>query len=158
MIIGSSVCCVLIGNIEVYYKNGVFFGYNLIIGVLVFYNQFDDLLLGLYVVIFGIIGSGKFMMMKIMLVRSVVFGFWVCVFDLEGEYKKLINMFGGKYVEVKVGGKVGINLFDLEIEEDEGKRFINIEGKILEIRFLFGIILESFMGKKLDGIYFFKIE
>lgn len=38
-------------------------------------------------------------------------------------------MLGGKYVEVKAGGKAGINPFDLEIEEDEGKRFINIEAR-----------------------------
>jgi len=158
MTTGSSACCVPTGNTEVYYKNGIFLGYNLTTGAPVFYNQFDDSLLGPHVAIFGTIGSGKSTTMKTILSRSAAFGFWVCVLDPEGEYKKLINWLGGKYVEVKAGGKAGINPFDLEIEEDEEKRFINIDGKISEIRFLLGIISESFMGKKLDGTQLSKIE
>lgn len=158
MTTGSAACCVPTGNTEVYYQGGVFLGYNLTTGSPVFYNQFADNLPGPHIAIFGTIGSGKSTTMKIMLARSAAFGFWAAVLDPEGEYKKLINMLGGKYIEVKAGSKAGINPFDLEVEEDEGKRFLNIEGKISEIRFLLGIISENFMGKRLDGIQLAIIE
>ncbi|WPX08219.1 VirB4 family type IV secretion system protein [Anaerocellum danielii] len=158
MTTGAAACCVPTGNTEVYYEGGVFLGYNLTTGSPVFYNQFADSLPGPHIAIFGTIGSGKSTTMKIILARSAAFGFWAAVLDPEGEYKKLINMLGGKYIEVKAGGKAGINPFDLEVEEDEGKRFLNIEGKISEIRFLLGIISESFVGKRLDGIQLAIIE
>jgi len=158
MTTGAAACCIPTGNTEVYYDNGVFLGYNITTGSPVFYNQFDKNLPGPHVAIFGTIGSGKSTAMKIILARSAAFSLHACVLDPEGEYKKLINMLGGKYVEVKAGGKSGINPFDLEVVEDEGKRYVDIESKISEIRFLLGVISENFMGKKLDGRQLADIE
>lgn len=155
---GSAASTVPVGNTDVYYEGGVFLGYNLLTGAPVFYNQFAPELTGPHMAIFGTVGSGKSTTMKTMLARAAAFGFSACVLDPEGEYEKLINMLGGKYVKVKSGEKIGLNPFELEVEEDEGKRFVDIDSKISEIRFILGIISENFIGKKLDGIQLAIIE
>lgn len=107
---------------------------------------------------FGTTGAGKSTTMKTMLGRMAAYGYNICVLDPEREYEKIINMLGGKYVRIRPGEKLGINPFDVEVEEEEGKRFIDLNSKVADIRFILNIISEYYIGKKLDGVQMAAIE
>lgn len=156
----TSACSCLfpIGNTDISYDEGFYIGYNVITNSPVFYNQFDKQLPNPHMAIFGTTGAGKSTTMKTMLGRMAAYGYNICVLDPEREYEKIINMLGGKYIRIKPGEKLGINPFDVEVEEEEGKRFIDLNSKVADIRFILNIISEYYVGRKLDGVQMAAIE
>lgn len=102
-------------------------------------------------VILGNSGAGKSVLLKLMIARGSAMGEWSIGFDLEGEFDKITKFTGGQYINIKAGEKTGINPLDIEIEEYEGKRFIDIHGKTAEIRELLDIFSEKFNGRNLMG-------
>lgn len=159
MTTGGVACCIPTGNTEVYYDGGFYMGYNLLTNSPIFYNQFANELNNGHVALFGTTGSGKSTTIKTIAGRMASFGWWLCMLDPEGEYEKITNLLGGKYIKVKAGEKIGINPFELDVEEDDDKRrYVDINSKISEVRFMLGIIADNYIGKKLDGVQLAIIE
>lgn len=110
-------------------------------------------------VLIGSSGSGKSTLMKLIRSRSSLLGAWNIGLDLEGEFEKITSRTGGHYINIRAGEKTGINPLDLEIEEDEkGRKFIDIQGKVAEIRELLNIFSTKFNNKSLDGMEIARIE
>jgi len=158
MTTSATACLFPVGNTDITYEEGFYIGYNAITNSPVFYNQFDRSLPNPHMAIFGTTGAGKSTTMKTMLGRMAAYGYNICVLDPEREYEKIINKLGGKYIRIRPGEKLGINPFDVEIEEEEGKRFIDLNSKVADIRFILNIISEYYVGRRLDGVQMAIIE
>jgi type IV secretory pathway VirB4 component len=106
--------------------------------------------------IFGIAGAGKSVLLKLIAARGVAIGEWIIVFDIEGEFKELIEtLLGGQYIDIKPGEKTGINPFNLEVD-NEGR--IDIYGKVGEIRENINLFCSQFRESGLDESEIIGIE
>ncbi|HBG5350041.1 TPA: VirB4 family type IV secretion system protein [Clostridioides difficile] len=98
-------------------------------------------------------GSGKSTFMKVFMGRGALLGEWNAVFDMENEYEKINKKFGGNYLHIKAGRKIGINPLELSVEEDEnGRRTVPIYEKMVEITNLINNFIKQYRnGKGLVG-------
>ena len=120
-------------------KDGIYLGQDLFTGLPYSLETFGAGLANANMAIFGIPGAGKSVTVKTIVGRSTLIKRRSSILDVEGEYVKQTEKLGGKVIKVRQGVPVGINLFD--IEDDEDIDFIDIEGKVAEIRaILYGII------------------
>ena len=120
-------------------SKGIYLGRDLFTGLPLNLETFCDELSNANIAIFGIPGAGKSVAVKVILGRNVVEGRRMATIDIEGEYGSLTEKLGGRVIKVRQGIPVGINLFDIDIDEDEN--FIDIDTKVTEIRaILYGII------------------
>lgn len=86
-----------------------------------------------------IFGAGKSVTVKTIVGRSALINRRSSILDIEGEYVKQTEKLGGRIIKIRQSVPVGINLFDIDIDEDEG--FIDIDSKVTEIRaIMYGII------------------
>ena len=108
--------------------------------------------------ILGNSGAGKSVLMKLIMSRGSTMGEWNIGFDLEGEMGKMVDRIGAEYIDIRAGEKTGINPLDLEIEEYQGRRFIDISGKVAEIRELLNMFSEKFNNKSLTGKEITRVE
>ena len=110
-------------------------------------------------VIIGSSGAGKSTLLKLIRSRSSLLGTWNIGLDLEGEFEKITTRTGGHYISIRAGEKTGINPLDLEVEEDEkGIKFIDIYGKVAEMRELLNIFTTKFDNRHLKGMEITRIE
>lgn len=110
-------------------------------------------------VIIGSSGAGKSTLMKLIRARSSLLGVWNVALDLEGEFEEITKITGGTYINIRAGEKTGINPLELEVEEDnKGNRFIDIQGKVAEIRELINIFCVKFNSKPLNGKEIARLE
>ena len=120
-------------------KDGIYLGQDLFTGLPYSLETFGAGLANANMAIFGIPGAGKSVTVKTIVGRSTLIKRRASILDVEGEYVKQTEKLGGKVIKVRQGVPVGINLFD--IEDDEDIDFIDIDGKVAEIRaILYGII------------------
>lgn len=120
-------------------SKGIYLGRDLFTGLPLNLETFCEELSNANIAIFGIPGAGKSVAMKVISGRNVVLGRRMATIDIEGEYGNLTEKLGGRVIKVRQGIPVGINLFDIDIDEDEN--FIDIDTKVTEIRaILYGII------------------
>ncbi|GKX32308.1 conjugal transfer protein [Vallitalea longa] len=149
------------GKNGLHHPNGNYLGYTLATNSKIFYDNFvgPPLLSNPMVMIFGPAGSGKSVLLKAFLSRSNAMGAWNVYFDLEGEAEEIINHLGGNYINVAPGKKTGFNPLDLEVEEDKnGRKRIDIYGKVAEIREMLSIFCEKMRGKGLTGLELTGVE
>lgn len=92
---------------------------------------------------------GKSAAIKLLLGRNAILGRKIVVLDPEGEYKKLIENLGGRYINIKQGYSSGINIFDIESYYDGHKEYINILDKVSEMRALLSTISHEYMNRAL---------
>ena len=120
-------------------KDGIYLGQDLFTGLPYSLETFGTGLANANIAIFGIPGAGKSVTVKVIVGRTALINRRSSILDIEGEYVKQTEKLGGKIIKVRQGTPVGINLFDIEIDEDAD--FIDIDGKVAEIRaILYGII------------------
>ncbi|MCI9038501.1 MAG: DUF87 domain-containing protein [Clostridia bacterium] len=120
-------------------KSGVYLGRDLFTGLPYSLETFGDGLANANIAIFGIPGSGKSVTVKVIVGRTTLINRRSSILDIEGEYVRQTEKLGGKIIKVRQGVPVGINLFD--IEDDEDVDYVDIDGKVAEIRaILYGII------------------
>lgn len=120
-------------------KSGVYLGRDLFTGLPYSLETFGDGLANANIAIFGIPGSGKSVTVKVIVGRTALINRRSSILDIEGEYVRQTEKLGGKIIKVRQGVPVGINLFD--IEDDKDMDFVDIDGKVAEIRaILYGII------------------
>lgn len=120
-------------------KKGMYFGRDLFTGLPMSLETFNDSLANANIAIFGVPGAGKSVTVKTIVGRTALMNRKSSILDVEGEYVALTEKLGGRTIKVHQGIPVGINIFDIDVDEDES--YIDIDGKITEIRaIMYGII------------------
>ncbi|MDP2933778.1 MAG: ATP-binding protein, partial [bacterium] len=90
-------------------------------------------------VIFGKAGSGKSYLVKLEILRSLMFGTEIIVIDPEAEYKTLCEAVNGEYITFGFRSPSKINPFDLSAIYEEGENELGL--KILSLHSLFKVIM-----------------
>lgn len=99
-------------------NKGILYGINRHNASLILFDRFS--LENFNSVIFAKSGSGKSFLMKLEILRSLMFGIDVLVIDPEREYEPLAEAAGGKYFNLSLTGEHHVNPFDLPTpREDE---------------------------------------
>jgi len=92
-------------------------------------------------VVFGKSGSGKSYMVKLEVIRSMMFGSEVIIIDPENEYEALTETLGGEYIRFEFRGKTKINPFDLSSLKDGGSEENDLNQKILSLHGFFRVVM-----------------
>ena len=140
--------------------NGVPIGRNYFTGLPVYLDTFDKSLTNPHIVILGVTGAGKSVTMDTLSSRSLITkNTQSAILDIEGEYKKRTESLGGRVISIKQGVPAGINIFDIDIEEEEnGMEKINILNKVAEIRAILSGIMKNYMARTLNAKELVDIE
>jgi len=123
-------------------NEGILYGINKHNGSLIIFDRFS--LENANSVIFAKSGAGKSYLVKIEIMRSLLFGCEIMVIDPENEYKKMCEALGGDYIDFSINSNSRINPFDLPepiVGSDEEKDVLGL--KILTLHTLFKIMLGS---------------
>ena len=127
-------------------KEGIYLGRDLFTGLPINLETFTQGLANANIAIFGIPGAGKSVTVKLLVGRNALMNRRSSILDIEGEYVALNKLLGGRTIKVKQTVPVGINLFDIDIDE-EG--FIDIDNKITEIRAILNGIINKYENRTL---------
>jgi len=120
-------------------QEGIYLGRDLFTGLPMNLETFCEGLANANIAILGVPGAGKSVTVKTIVGRSALINRRSSILDIEGEYVKQTEKLGGRIIKVRQSVPVGINLFDIDIDEDDG--FIDIDSKVTEIRaIMYGII------------------
>lgn len=128
-------------------KEGIYLGRDLFTGLPMNLETFSEGLANANVAIFGIPGAGKSVTVKTIVGRNALLNRRSSILDIEGEYVAQAEKLGGRIIKVRQSVPVGINLFDIDIDEEEG--FINIDSKITEIRTIMHGIINKYENRTL---------
>lgn len=90
-------------------------------------------------VIFGKSGGGKSYMVKLEVLRNLMFGTEIIIIDPENEYETLCRSVGGEYITFSFNSTTKINPFDLSQLTDSGENELGL--KILSLHGLFKVIM-----------------
>ena len=99
-------------------NEGILYGINEHNDSLVIFDRFT--LENANTVVFGKSGSGKSFMVKLEILRSLMFDTEVIVIDPENEYETLTHALGGEYIRFHFGATTKINPFDLALLHQQG--------------------------------------
>lgn len=122
-------------------NEGILYGINEHNDSLVIFDRFT--LENANTVVFGKSGSGKSYMVKLEIMRSLMFDTEVIVIDPESEYESLSHALGGEYIRFHFGSTTKINPFDLSLftqtkdEEEESE----LNQKILSLHGFFRVVM-----------------
>jgi type IV secretory pathway VirB4 component len=120
-------------------NEGVLYGINEANESLVIFDRFT--LENANTVVFGKSGSGKSYMVKLEVIRSLMFDTEVIIIDPENEYEALTAALGGEYTQFEFGGKTKINPFDLTVLKDAGEEENDLNQKILSLHGFFRVVM-----------------
>ena len=118
-------------------NDGIMYGINEHNGSLVIFNRFS--LENANSVVFAKSGAGKSYMVKLEVLRQLMFGTEIIIIDPENEYQALAAAIGGEFINFKADEKIKINPFDLSGIYQEGENEIGL--KILALHSLLRIML-----------------
>jgi conjugal transfer ATP-binding protein TraC len=122
-------------------NEGILYGINEHNDSLIIFDRFA--LENANTVVFGKSGSGKSYMVKLEILRSLMFDTEVIVIDPENEYETLTHALGGEYVRFHFGTTTKINPFDLTLlhQEKEGQEESELNQKILSLHGFFRVVM-----------------
>jgi type IV secretory pathway VirB4 component len=92
-------------------------------------------------VVFGKSGSGKSYMVKLEVMRSLMFDTEVIIIDPENEYEALTHALGGEYVRFRFGTTTKINPFDLALLAKQGEQESELNQKVLSLHGFFRVVM-----------------
>lgn len=143
--LGATTSLFPFASADIAHPKGVLLGINKITGAPVFYDAFigPPVLQNRHIGIIATSGAGKSTLVKVMVARSAIQGIRTVFIDAEGEYSRLVDILGGTHVKLEPGGKVFINPFDVEPEEDNGIMRINLLEKVADLKGLIAIMVEG---------------
>ncbi len=118
-------------------NEGVLYGINEHNGSLVIFDRYT--LENANSVVFAKSGAGKSYMVKLEALRSLMFGTEIIIIDPEDEYKDLVGVIGGEYINFAQNKPSRINPFDLSGVYEEGENELGL--KILSLHALLKIML-----------------
>jgi type IV secretory pathway VirB4 component len=122
-------------------NEGILYGINQHNDSLVIFDRFS--LENANTVVFGKSGSGKSYMVKLEILRSLMFNTDVIVIDPENEYETLTHALGGEYIRFHFGTTTKINPFDLALLHQEGstQEDSELNQKILSLHGFFRVVM-----------------
>ena len=118
-------------------NEGILYGINEHDGSLVIFDRFS--LENSNSVVFGKSGSGKSFMIKLEVMRTLMFGTEVFVIDPEGEYEEVTKALGGEQIDFSFNSPIKINPFYLSGIIEEGENELGL--KILSLHGLMRVIM-----------------
>jgi conjugal transfer ATP-binding protein TraC len=118
-------------------NEGILYGINEHDGSLVIFDRFS--LENSNSVVFGKSGGGKSFLVKLEMMRHLMFGTEVFVIDPEGEYSEITKVLGGDLINFSFNSPVKINPFDLSGIVEEGENELGL--KILSLHGLMRVIM-----------------
>ncbi|RPJ03893.1 MAG: DUF87 domain-containing protein, partial [Spirochaetaceae bacterium] len=122
-------------------NEGILYGINQHNDSLVIFDRFS--LENANTVVFGKSGSGKSYMVKLEILRSLMFDTDVIVIDPENEYETLTHALGGEYIRFHFGTTTKINPFDLALlhQERSTQEDSELNQKILSLHGFFRVVM-----------------
>ncbi|KKU95979.1 MAG: Type IV secretory pathway VirB4 component-like protein [Candidatus Gottesmanbacteria bacterium GW2011_GWA1_48_13] len=121
-------------------NEGILYGINEHNDSLVIFDRFS--LENANMVVFGKSGSGKSYMVKLEVMRSLMFDTEVIIIDPENEYEALTHALGGEYIRFHFGTTTKINPFDLALlHHREGEEESELNQKILSLHGFFRVVM-----------------
>jgi conjugal transfer ATP-binding protein TraC len=120
-------------------NEGILYGINEGNESLVIFDRFS--LENANMVVFGKSGSGKSYMIKLEIIRSLMFGTEVIIIDPENEYEALTSALGGEYIRFQFGSTTKINPFDLTFLKNERNEESELNQKILSLHGFFRVVM-----------------
>lgn len=124
---------------EISHPNGIFYGVNTLNNSLVIVDRFS--FENANSVVFGKSGSGKSFLVKLEVLRQMMFDAEILIIDPEDEYKTLSHALDGEYISFSKDSEVRINPFAL-LSEDKTEAQLGI--KILSLHSLLKTMLGAF--------------
>lgn len=118
-------------------NEGIMYGINLHNGSLVVFDRFT--MENYNSVVFAKAGAGKSFMVKLEVLRSLMFDAEVIIIDPENEYEQLCKAVTGEQITFGFNSTAKINPFDLSTVQEEGVNELN--QKILSLHSLFKVIM-----------------
>ncbi len=118
-------------------NEGILYGINEHNDSLVIFDRFS--LENANSVVFGKSGGGKSYLVKLEILRSIMFGTEIIVIDPENEYQELAKAVGGEYISFSFSAPAKINPFDLSGVYEEGENELGL--KILSLHGLCKVIM-----------------
>ncbi|MBI3576422.1 ATP-binding protein, partial [Candidatus Gottesmanbacteria bacterium] len=121
-------------------NEGILFGINEGNDSLIVFDRFT--LENANMVVFGKSGSGKSYMVKLEVMRSLMFDTEVIIIDPENEYESLTHAMGGEYIRFTFGSTTKINPFDLALlRRDQEEASSELNQKILSLHGFFRVVM-----------------
>jgi len=122
-------------------NEGILYGINEHNDSLVIFDRFT--LENANTVVFGKSGSGKSYMVKLEILRSLMFDTEVIVIDPENEYETLTHALGGEYIRFHFGTTTKLNPFDLALLHQRGvhREDSELNQKILSLHGFFRVVM-----------------
>lgn len=122
-------------------NEGILYGINEHNDSLVIFDRFT--LENANTVVFGKSGSGKSYMVKLEIMRSLMFNTEVIVIDPESEYESLSHALGGEYIRFHFGAATKINPFDLSLftQTKGAEEESELNQKILSLHGFFRVVM-----------------
>lgn len=118
-------------------NEGILYGINEHNDSLVIFDRFT--LENANTVVFGKSGGGKSYMVKLEVLRSIMFGTEVIIIDPENEYEEMSKAVSGEYITFSLNAQTKINPFDLSQLTESGENELGL--KILSLHGLFKVIM-----------------
>lgn len=116
------------------HKTGVVIGHDLIRKNLIFYDSWHPGLGNMNIVVFGRSGAGKSFLVKLLTARSALAGIQSVIIDPEREYENLAAGLGCPFISLSAESGDRLNIFDVEIIEEDNTRRIDLEEAIEGVR------------------------
>ncbi len=120
-------------------NEGIMYGLNEHNESLVIFDRFT--LENANMVVFGKSGSGKSYMVKLEVMRSLMFGTDVIIIDPENEYEAMSHALGGEYIRFRFGTTTKVNPFDLSLLTDTSEGESELNQKILSLHGFFRVVM-----------------
>lgn len=166
--VGGTSCLVPNGCTHLVHSEGKYIGRNIATRAPIIFDNYlcqknwykdSELYSNPNMYICGKPGSGKSSFMKIFMGRGILAGEWNVIFDMENEYRKICQKFGGKYIYLKAGEKIGLNPLEVSISEDEdGKKTIDIMDRVTDVVNLLNGFIEHYNKRSLNGTEIAEIQ
>lgn len=118
-------------------NEGILYGINEHNGSLIVFDRFT--LENYNACVFAKAGAGKSYLVKLEVLRSLMFDAEIIIIDPENEYENLCRAVGGEYITFGFNSQAKINPFDLSQVIEEGENELN--QKILSLHSLFKVIM-----------------
>ncbi|MDN4737973.1 ATP-binding protein [Clostridium perfringens] len=152
---GAASCLIPNGCTHLRHSEGRFIGRSLITNFPIILDHFicqkpdqpeSEMYSNSNVYIVGKSGSGKSSFLKLQIARSLLIGDVHVIFDPHGEYKKMIDKLGGKYVYLRNGIKTGINPLEIKVIIDDitKEKTVPVNEKIAEITALINNFIATY--------------
>lgn len=92
-------------------------------------------------VVFGKSGGGKSYMVKLEVMRSLMFDTEVIIIDPENEYETLAHALGGEYIRFRFGSTTKLNPFDLALLGNSEREESELSQKVLSLHGFFRVVM-----------------